>query len=190
MNMVLLLYIVAATIYTTYTFVLEPLLDTLSKSLRVEDPLGSSRMRTSAKEMVAVGHRAAQTARTVDSGNSHASSAMIPESLFLSKAFAGAMQPSKVVPYYYKASEQPEKEDITIVTKTTSNRLQAFERLVRAYSGTPCHKYCLNYTHFSLILIQVQCPSPSTSVAQPTPESVSSINSIHYISPTQRCLDG
>lgn len=63
----------------------------------------------------------------------------IPEDHFLSLSFASALQPSKVIPYYYRATA-PDlpgfvKEDITITTLVTSNRFKVFEKLVERYQG-------------------------------------------------------
>ncbi|KAF8178587.1 glycosyltransferase family 49 protein [Mycena galopus ATCC 62051] len=57
------------------------------------------------------------------------------EDLFLSKAFAGSMRPSKIVPFFYRATGVFDKEDITITTLVTSNRFQVFARLVDRYPG-------------------------------------------------------
>jgi len=57
------------------------------------------------------------------------------EDFFLSKAFGESLQPSKVIPYYYRASNEFEKEDITITTLVTSNRLKIFAALVERYQG-------------------------------------------------------
>ncbi|KAF9418110.1 hypothetical protein BGZ94_009781, partial [Podila epigama] len=45
----------------------------------------------------------------------------VPEDYFLSKAFGNAMQPSRVIPYYFKAEGKFDKEDITITTLITEN---------------------------------------------------------------------
>ncbi|KAK4705066.1 hypothetical protein P7C70_g1145, partial [Phenoliferia sp. Uapishka_3] len=61
------------------------------------------------------------------------------EDHFLSLSFSSSLQPSKVIPYYYRASapDQPgfNKEDISITTLVTSNRFKVFERLVQQYQG-------------------------------------------------------
>jgi hypothetical protein len=57
------------------------------------------------------------------------------EDIFLSKAFSGSMHPSKILPYFYRASGQFDPEDITIATLITSNRFQVFKRLVQRYKG-------------------------------------------------------
>jgi hypothetical protein len=64
-----------------------------------------------------------------------ARSSPMAEDFFLSKAFGEALQPSKVVPYYYKASQEPLAEDITITTLVTSNRFKVFAALVERYQG-------------------------------------------------------
>lgn len=57
------------------------------------------------------------------------------EDLFLSKSFGESLQPSKVVPYYYRAKGDLVKEDITITTLVTSNRFAVFAKLVERYQG-------------------------------------------------------
>ncbi|BGP52945.1 hypothetical protein JCM8202v2_000502 [Rhodotorula sphaerocarpa] len=61
------------------------------------------------------------------------------EDELLSISFGSSLQPSKVIPYYYRASEPDRddfnKEDITITTLVTSNRFTVFERLVERYQG-------------------------------------------------------
>jgi hypothetical protein len=63
----------------------------------------------------------------------------ISEDHFLSLSFSSSLQPSKVIPYYYRASDPDHdgfnKEDITITTLVTSNRFTVFERLVERYQG-------------------------------------------------------
>ncbi|BGP44885.1 hypothetical protein JCM10450v2_000700 [Rhodotorula kratochvilovae] len=63
----------------------------------------------------------------------------ISEDEFLSLSFGSSLQPSKVIPYYYRASDPDalgfNKEDITITTLVTSNRFTVFERLVERYRG-------------------------------------------------------
>ncbi|KAK0460917.1 glycosyltransferase family 49 protein [Desarmillaria tabescens] len=57
------------------------------------------------------------------------------EDLFLSKAFSSSLHPSKIVPFFYRASGRFDREDITITTIITSNRFQVFARLVERYRG-------------------------------------------------------
>jgi glycosyltransferase-like protein LARGE len=65
----------------------------------------------------------------------HRKATPMVEDFFLSKAFGEALQPSKVVPYYYKASADFAQEDITITTLVTSNRLKVLANLVEHYQG-------------------------------------------------------
>jgi len=57
-------------------------------------------------------------------------------SLFLSKAFAGSMHPMKIFPYFYKASETFDEDDITITTLVTPNRFEVLRKLAQRYEGT------------------------------------------------------
>lgn len=63
-----------------------------------------------------------------------------PEDFFLSKAFADSLGPSKIVPYYHRATGPKrdgnfEANDITITTLVTSNRFKVFAKLVEHYQG-------------------------------------------------------
>jgi hypothetical protein len=57
------------------------------------------------------------------------------EDLFLSKTFAQSLQPSKIVPYFYRATGEFDPEDITITTLVTSNRFKVLAQLVSRYNG-------------------------------------------------------
>jgi glycosyltransferase-like protein LARGE len=57
------------------------------------------------------------------------------EDLFLSKVFAQSMRPSKIIPFFYRASGEFDKEDITLTTLVTSNRFKVFAQLVENYQG-------------------------------------------------------
>lgn len=59
----------------------------------------------------------------------------IDNDLVLSKAFSSSMHPSKIVPFFYRASGELDAEDITITTLITSNRFPVFARLVERYQG-------------------------------------------------------
>ncbi|KAL0955971.1 hypothetical protein HGRIS_002153 [Hohenbuehelia grisea] len=59
----------------------------------------------------------------------------VPEALFLSKAFSNSMHPSRIVPFYYRASGTVDSEDITITTLITSNRFKVFAQLAERYEG-------------------------------------------------------
>jgi hypothetical protein len=57
------------------------------------------------------------------------------EDFFLSKAFGESLQPSKVIPYFYRATTEFDPEDITITTLVTSNRFKVLAALVERYRG-------------------------------------------------------
>lgn len=57
------------------------------------------------------------------------------DNLTLSKSFANSMQPSRVVPYYYRASHNFPAEDITITTLATRNRFHILADLAQSYRG-------------------------------------------------------
>jgi hypothetical protein len=57
------------------------------------------------------------------------------ESLFLSKSFSGSMHPMKIFPYFYKASDTFDEDDITITTLVTPNRFEVLRKLASRYEG-------------------------------------------------------
>jgi hypothetical protein len=57
------------------------------------------------------------------------------ESLFLSKSFSGSMHPMKIFPYFYRASETFDEDDITITTLVTPNRFEVLRKLALRYEG-------------------------------------------------------
>lgn len=69
----------------------------------------------------------------------HSTPVPMSEDQFLSMTFGSALQPSKVIPYFYRATGPDEpgfnREDITIATLVTGNRFKVFERLVEKYQG-------------------------------------------------------
>ncbi|RCH78885.1 hypothetical protein CU098_003015, partial [Rhizopus stolonifer] len=57
------------------------------------------------------------------------------EEIVLSKIFAESMGPSKVIPYYFKATEKMGQEEITMATLVTFNRFKVLSRLASHYKG-------------------------------------------------------
>lgn len=68
----------------------------------------------------------------------------------LSRAFSRLMHPSRIIPYYYRATGNFENDDITITTLISSDRFPVFRNLVRRYKGV-------------LILATCSVDPPSTS---------------------------
>lgn len=62
------------------------------------------------------------------------------EQLFLNKAFSQSLQPTNIVPFYYRSSKsiekRPSSEDISIATLVTSNRFVVLAKLAHKYQGT------------------------------------------------------
>lgn len=71
-------------------------------------------------------------------------SILVSEDLFLSKVFSQSMHPSKIVPFFYRASGDFDKEDITITTLVTSNRFKVFAALAKNYQGISTFAAALN----------------------------------------------
>jgi glycosyltransferase-like protein LARGE len=51
------------------------------------------------------------------------------------KVFSNTIQPSKVLPYYFKASREFDPESVTITTLITFDRYPVFSKLVTNYQG-------------------------------------------------------
>ncbi|OCH89878.1 hypothetical protein OBBRIDRAFT_755913 [Obba rivulosa] len=68
-------------------------------------------------------------------GMNHSGFTPILEETFLSKAFSQSMHPTRIIPYYYKASGSVDPDDVTITTLVTSNRFKVFKQLVENYQG-------------------------------------------------------
>lgn len=62
----------------------------------------------------------------------------------LSRAFPRLMHPSRIVPYYYRATGRFENDDITVTTLMISNdRFPVFLNLVQRYKGVHIPLYAL-----------------------------------------------
>ncbi|KAF9386017.1 hypothetical protein CPB97_004206 [Podila verticillata] len=59
----------------------------------------------------------------------------IEEDAVLHKVFANTMQPSKILPYYFKAVREFDPEAVTITTLITFDRYPIFSKLVTNYQG-------------------------------------------------------
>ncbi|KAI0735571.1 glycosyl-transferase for dystroglycan-domain-containing protein [Earliella scabrosa] len=59
----------------------------------------------------------------------------IRQETLLSKAFSDAIHPTRIIPFYFKASSTVEPDDVTITTLVTSNRFRVFRQLVEHYRG-------------------------------------------------------
>lgn len=60
---------------------------------------------------------------------------MTTDPIFQSKLFSGAMGPSNIQPYYYRATKHIKNEDIGISTIVTSDRFPVLSRLASRYQG-------------------------------------------------------
>ncbi|TCD68553.1 hypothetical protein EIP91_010478 [Steccherinum ochraceum] len=63
------------------------------------------------------------------------SSGTVSQETLLSKAFSHSLHPTRVIPYFYKASGTFDEDDVTITTLVTSNRFKILKQLVDRYRG-------------------------------------------------------
>ncbi|KAF9515922.1 hypothetical protein BS47DRAFT_1341516 [Hydnum rufescens UP504] len=121
-------YAVLATVYTTWAIVKFLFVGPSSSGLFFLDPFRPS-------------------------GSSNAGSTSDPT--FLSKAFGNSMQPTRIIPFYYRASGVFDKEDITITTPVTGNRFQVLANLVESYQGLFYVNLCGGlFAHLYLLLFR------------------------------------
>lgn len=59
----------------------------------------------------------------------------LPENYVMTKVFSGALGPSNLTPYFYRAKEPFDKEDITMATLVTRNRFPVLSRLASNHKG-------------------------------------------------------
>lgn len=85
-------------------------------------------------------------------------------SLFLSKAFASSMHPMKIFPYFYKATETFDEDDITITTLVTPNRFEVLRKLALRYEGTHIGSDIYMYNMRSIL---TRCSAPDFQVHSP-----------------------
>ena len=81
------------------------------------------------------------------------------ESLFLSKSFSGSMHPMKIFPYFYKASENFDEDDITITTLVTPNRFEVLRKLALRYEGM-AHAHILKKLYGLSFKTMIICAIP------------------------------
>lgn len=95
-------------------------------------------------------------------GLGHANETPILQDTFLAKAFAHALHPTKIIPYYYRANASArtlgeegqgegedvdvDEDDVTITTLVTSNRFKVFGQLVERYKGAHSLPAVRSYT--------------------------------------------
>ncbi|KAI0251142.1 glycosyl-transferase for dystroglycan-domain-containing protein [Lactifluus subvellereus] len=91
----------------------------------------------------------------------------MPESRFLSKAFSNSMHPMKIFPYFYKASESFEEDDITITTLVTPNRFEVLRKLASRYEGP--------------LSVTVHIPLPTSSSKSSSPTLYNSLLALHAL---------
>lgn len=73
----------------------------------------------------------------IDNADSLVNDDTVPilENTVLSKAFAQALHPTRLIPFYYKATSVVDQDDVTITTLVTSNRYKVLKQLVERYQG-------------------------------------------------------
>ncbi|KAJ7647643.1 glycosyl-transferase for dystroglycan-domain-containing protein [Roridomyces roridus] len=143
------LYLVAAVLYTSNQLILAPLNSAISSLLPPTTSFNALRLlqpRATPPEfeqyVLADSHSSSDNVIhwtssdfALRNGLGHENPISMPEDLFLSKLFATSMRPSKIVPFFYRATGSFDQEDITITTLVTSSRFQVLARLVERYPG-------------------------------------------------------
>ena len=103
-------------------------------------------------------------------GMDHAANTPVQEATLLSKTFAGALHPTRIIPYYYRSNGTVDAGDVTITTLVTRNRFKVFRQLVERYRGP--------------ISVTVHIPFPahaSLASLAPTHPSVVALQRLHAL---------
>ena len=87
----------------------------------------------------------------------------ILEETLLSKAFAQAMHPTRIIPFFYKSTGAVSKDDVTITTLVTSNRYKVLKQLVEQYKGTCLYAFTVAAADNPVgpISVTIHIPLPS-----------------------------
>jgi hypothetical protein len=118
-NYAIVIYIICSVLYTSI-YLLGMKDGSSGKDLLARQSITSLQQRYAGKQIV----------NWTDSADESTS-----EDIVLSKVFAEAMGPSKVIPYYFKATERIDSEEITMATLVTYNRFKVLSRLASHYKG-------------------------------------------------------
>ncbi|KAE9408757.1 hypothetical protein BT96DRAFT_1100066 [Gymnopus androsaceus JB14] len=126
-----IIYAFIALLYTTSYFLASPLRVSLPLLLN----LSSATLSNSSVSSLLSALDRQDSLQSSPHQKSLGSPTYIDNDLFLSKAFSNSLHPSKIIPFFYRASSNFEADDITITTLITSNRFPVFARLVERYQG-------------------------------------------------------
>lgn len=80
-------------------------------------------------EMIDIPRSSGSRSATIVSGYA------VREETLLSKAFSDAIHPTRIIPFYFKATGPVDLDDVTITTLVTNNRFRVFKQLVERYRG-------------------------------------------------------
>lgn len=147
-SIIFLVYVACAVLYTTNLLLLAPLKALWTIFLRSTSTVVRERIHysslqrqraflSSLKDLQA--HKGVinwtSSAIALSHGLGHLEPISMDQDLFLSKTFTNSLRPSKIIPYFLRATEPFHSQDITITTLITRNRLKVFTRLVEQYQG-------------------------------------------------------
>ncbi|CAL1697469.1 unnamed protein product [Somion occarium] len=98
----------------------------------------------------------------------------VHEETLLSKAFTQSLHPTKIVPYYFRASSKIQSDDVTIATLVTSNRFKVLRQLVERYQGP--------------ISVAIHVPLPVEGISamsddHPSIRALKELHELYYSSP-------
>ncbi|KZT05466.1 glycosyltransferase family 49 protein [Laetiporus sulphureus 93-53] len=96
-----------------------------------------------------------------------ASSVAVREETLLAKAFSGALHPTRIIPFYYRANGKVDDGDVTITTLVTANRFRVFRQLVERYQGP--------------ISVTIHIPFPAHASLSTLPASHPSVTALQHL---------
>ncbi|THH33298.1 hypothetical protein EUX98_g918 [Antrodiella citrinella] len=93
------------------------------------------------------------------------STVSLSQDTLLSKAFSQSLHPTRIIPYFYRATGKFDDDDVTITTLVTSNRFKVLKQLVERYRGP--------------ISVTIHIPFPSATTLADLPPDSPSLTVLH-----------
>lgn len=115
----------------------------------------------------------------------------VSQETLLSKTFTQSLHPTKIIPYYYRASLNVDQNDVTITTLVTRNRFKVLKQLVERYQGMSSSNLDASYltvTSLGPVSVTIHVPLPIEGIAalpqeHPSLETLRELDDLYHSSP-------
>ncbi|KAH8093124.1 glycosyl-transferase for dystroglycan-domain-containing protein [Cristinia sonorae] len=95
----------------------------------------------------------------------------VSQETLLSKVFSQALHPTRIIPFFYRARNSIDADDVTITTLVTSNRFKVLKQLVDRYQGwrfIPSNLFILTYDA-GPVSVTIHIPLPANTALPELP---------------------